>query len=264
MARHSSPGVGSRQRRLVGVAAVAALLAGSGGAVMAFGMGDTAPTAQGYAAPSSVTSAPPTTTTATPTSTPTTTTAKAKPKPKKTPSRTTTAPARSASRTAAPKPVQAAPKPSPRTTAPRTTVAPKPAPKPSPKPVSTSSSMASQVLALVNDERAKAGCGALTTSSALQRAAQGHSADMAANDYFSHDSQDGRSFSDRIRAAGYSGGAIAENIAAGQQSASAVMQSWMNSSGHRANILNCSYRHLGVGYAKGGSMSPYWTQDFGG
>jgi uncharacterized protein YkwD len=124
--------------------------------------------------------------------------------------------------------------------------------------------MASQVLALVNDERAKAGCGALTTSSALQRAAQGHSADMAANSYFSHDSQDGRSFSDRIRAAGYSGGAIAENIAAGQQSASAVMQSWMNSSGHRANILNCSYRHLGVGYAKGGSMSPYWTQDFGG
>lgn len=261
MARHSSARVGSRQRRLVGVAAVAALLAGSGGAVMAFGMGDPEPTAQAYAAPSTTTTTPAPTTTS-PTATPTTkATPKAKPKPKKTPSRTTTtAPARSASRTAAPKPSQAAPKPSPRTTTVRTTAAPKPAPK----PVSTSSSMASQVLALVNDERAKAGCGALTTSSALQRAAQGHSADMAANDYFSHDSQDGRSFSDRIRAAGYTGGAIAENIAAGQQSASAVMQSWMNSSGHRANILNCSYRHLGVGYAKGGSMSPYWTQDFGG
>ncbi len=261
MARHSAH-PGSRQRRLLGVAAVAALLAGSAGAVMAFGLGNSAPTAETVAAPP----AAPTTTTAPSTTTPsatptTTTTTKApKPKPKRTPARTTTAPARSASRTAAPKPVQAAPKPSPKTTAARTTTAPKPAPK----PVATSSGVASQVLALVNDERAKAGCGSLTTSSALQRAAQGHSADMAANDYFSHDSQDGRTFSDRIRAAGYTGGAIAENIAAGQQTASAVMQSWMNSSGHRANILNCSYRHLGVGYAKGGSMSPYWTQDFGG
>lgn len=124
--------------------------------------------------------------------------------------------------------------------------------------------MAGQVLTLVNAERAKAGCGSLATSSALQQAAQGHSADMAANDYFSHTSQDGRTFADRIRAAGYTGGAIAENIAAGQATASAVMTSWMNSPGHRANILNCAYRYLGVGYAKGGTYGTYWTQDFGG
>lgn len=120
------------------------------------------------------------------------------------------------------------------------------------------------MLSLVNAERAKAGCGALATSSALQRAAQGHSGDMAANDYFSHTSEDGRTFSDRIRVAGYGGGAIAENIAAGQATAGAVVRSWMDSPGHRTNILNCAYRYLGVGYAKGGTYGTYWTQDFGG
>ncbi|MCY7402002.1 MAG: CAP domain-containing protein [Nocardioides sp.] len=116
----------------------------------------------------------------------------------------------------------------------------------------------------MNAARADAGCGALSTDGALTAAAQGHSADMAANDYFSHTSQDGRSFGDRIRAAGYGGGAIAENIAAGQSSASSVMASWMDSAGHRANILNCSYSHIGVGVAQGGSMGTYWTQTFGG
>jgi uncharacterized protein YkwD len=233
---------------------------------MAFGRGDAAPSAQSSPAtsPTEATAAP-TTTWRTATPTPTRAKPKAKPKaspkPRATPARTTTAPARAASRTTAPTPVQAAPKPSPRTTAPRATTS---APKPSPKPVAASSGVASQVLALVNDQRARAGCGAVSSSSTLGRAAQSHSADMAANDYFSHTSQDGRSFSDRIRTAGYGGGAIAENIAAGQATASAVMKSWMNSPGHRANILNCSYRHLGVGYAKGGSYGHYWTQDFGG
>ena len=133
-----------------------------------------------------------------------------------------------------------------------------------PAPVPVTGGVADQVLAMVNNERAKAGCRSLKASSALQRAAQGHSADMAAKDYFSHDSRDGRDFADRIRAAGYSGGAIAENIAAGQSTASSVMKGWMNSSGHRANILNCRYTALGVGYAKGGSYGHYWTQDFGG
>ena len=117
---------------------------------------------------------------------------------------------------------------------------------------------------LVNSERAKAGCRAVRANSALKRAAQGHSADMAAKDYFSHTSKDGRTFADRIRAAGYPGGTIGENIAAGQTTASAVMRSWMGSSGHRANILNCSFTALGVGYARGGSYGYYWTQDFGG
>ena len=125
-------------------------------------------------------------------------------------------------------------------------------------------STASQVISLVNAARADAGCGPVSANGALASAAQAHSADMAANDYFSHTSQDGRSFSDRIRAAGYSGGAMAENIAAGQSSASSVMAGWMDSPGHRANILNCTYRHIGVGVATGGSYGTYWTQDFGG
>lgn len=131
-----------------------------------------------------------------------------------------------------------------------------------PAPVSAGGS--SEVVALVNQERAKAGCGPVSSNGPLNAAAQGHSADMATNDYFSHTSLDGRSFGDRIRAAGYSGGAIAENIAAGRGSASSVMASWMGSSGHRANILNCSYRHIGVGLARGGSYGTYWTQTFGG
>lgn len=131
-----------------------------------------------------------------------------------------------------------------------------------PAPVAAGGS--SEVVALVNQERAKAGCGPVSSNGALDAAAQGHSADMATNDYFSHTSLDGRSFADRIRGAGYSGGTIGENIAAGQGSASSVMASWMGSSGHRANILNCSFRHIGVGVARGGSYGTYWTQTFGG
>jgi uncharacterized protein YkwD len=81
---------------------------------------------------------------------------------------------------------------------------------------------------------------------------------MAANGYFSHTGRDGRSFADRIRAQGYPSPA-AENIARGQRSASAVMQAWLNSAGHRRNILNCSLRAIGVGFAPGN----VWTQDFG-
>lgn len=136
-----------------------------------------------------------------------------------------------------------------------------PAPAPAP-PVPAGGS--SEVVSLVNQERAAAGCGPVSSNGALNTAAQGHSADMATNDYFSHTSPDGRSFADRIRAAGYSGSTIAENIAAGQGSASSVMASWMSSPAHRANILNCSFRHIGVGLARGGSFGTYWTQTFGG
>lgn len=125
-------------------------------------------------------------------------------------------------------------------------------------------STASQVISLVNAARADAGCGPVAADGALTAAAQAHSADMAAGDYFSHTSKDGRTFADRIRAAGYSGGALAENIAAGQSSAASVMAGWMDSPAHRATILNCSYRHIGVGVAQGGSYGTYWTQDFGG
>lgn len=121
-----------------------------------------------------------------------------------------------------------------------------------------------EVLRLVNVERAKAGCVPVAENPALASSARAHSTDMAQNNYFSHTSQDGRSPFDRMRAAGYTGSRMAENIAAGQPTPAAVMDSWMNSAGHRANILNCAYTDLGVGYATGGQYGTYWTQNFGG
>ncbi|GAA2631908.1 CAP domain-containing protein [Streptomyces axinellae] len=118
-----------------------------------------------------------------------------------------------------------------------------------------------EVLTLVNQERAKAGCQPVKADSGLAGLAQDFSEDMAGRGFFSHTDPDGRSPWDRAEAAGVSdlGG---ENIARGQANARSVMDSWMNSPGHRANILNCDYRTLGVGahFAEGG---PWWTQDFG-
>jgi uncharacterized protein YkwD len=116
-----------------------------------------------------------------------------------------------------------------------------------------------EVASLTNAERAKAGCAALRVDARLAASAQGHAADMATDNYFSHVSLDGRTFDQRIRAAGYPspGG---ENIAKGYPTASAVMTGWMNSAGHKANILNCSFTTLGVGYDARGN---YWVQNFG-
>lgn len=114
---------------------------------------------------------------------------------------------------------------------------------------------------LVNDERAEAGCGALERDSRLDAAARLHAEDMAANDYFSHTSQDGSGPTERAAAQGYEDG-VGENIAAGYPDVEAVMEGWMNSEGHRANILNCDYSLLGVGVAdRDGTL--YWVQDFG-
>jgi uncharacterized protein YkwD len=134
--------------------------------------------------------------------------------------------------------------------------------KPAPAP-SGNTGYAGQVLSLTNAERAKVGCKALTANSKLTSAAQAHSADMAANNYFDHNSQDGKTPFDRMKDAGYSFSAAAENIAMGQLTPAAVMSAWMNSPGHKANILNCTYTQIGVGYAKDKSGAPYWTQDFG-
>ncbi|WP_377639501.1 CAP domain-containing protein [Oryzobacter terrae] len=119
-----------------------------------------------------------------------------------------------------------------------------------------------EVLRLVNVERAKVGCPAVRWEPRLATAARLHSQDMANKRYFSHDSLDGRSPWDRIKAQGYAYGS-AENIAAGQQTAAAVMTAWMKSTGHKANILACSNRALGVGVGRGGPYGIYWTQDFG-
>ncbi|MET8414078.1 CAP domain-containing protein, partial [Streptomyces sp. NPDC005195] len=119
-----------------------------------------------------------------------------------------------------------------------------------------------QVVALVNQERATAGCGPLTEDAQLEKAAQAHSDDMAARNFFEHTNPDGADPGQRITAAGYRWSTYGENIAQGQQTPEAVMESWMNSPGHRANILNCAFKNIGVGVHKG-SGGPWWTQDFG-
>jgi uncharacterized protein YkwD len=122
-------------------------------------------------------------------------------------------------------------------------------------------SVEGQVLALTNQERAKAGCGPLTADSRLATLARAFSADMRARNFFSHTNPDGLDPFQRAEAAGISN-MRAENIAMGQPDPASVMTAWMNSPGHRANILNCSLRTLGVGVATGAG-GPWWTQDFG-
>jgi uncharacterized protein YkwD len=85
-----------------------------------------------------------------------------------------------------------------------------------------------------------------------------HTTDMASNNYFSHTSKDGRTMSDRIKAEGYSGSTLGENIAMGQTSEKQVIESWINSPGHCANIMNGSFTD--VGFAR---SQNYWTQNFG-
>jgi uncharacterized protein YkwD len=117
------------------------------------------------------------------------------------------------------------------------------------------------VLALVNEARVDAGCGALTADPALAAVARAHSADMRDRDYFSHTSPEGLSPFDRAEQAGV-GYSRAENIAFGQADAAAVMEAWLKSPGHRANILDCELTKLGVGVAEGAG-GPWWTQLFG-
>ena len=123
--------------------------------------------------------------------------------------------------------------------------------------------MEDEVTSLINKERSKAGCGTVKTDERMRAAGRAHSADMAKNDYFSHTGRDGSSFVDRLARAGYpKDSAAGENIAYGYSTAQAVVTGWMNSEGHRRNILNCSAKSTGVGLAYRGSR-PYWTQLFG-
>ncbi len=119
-----------------------------------------------------------------------------------------------------------------------------------------------QVLALVNQERASAGCAPVTANDSLTRAADDYSDVMADSSVMSHTGPDGSTMTSRVEAAGYRWSTLGENIARGQADAASVMESWMNSPGHRANILNCSFRELGVG-VHFGDGGPWWTQDFG-
>merc|ERR1740121_1121996 len=101
------------------------------------------------------------------------------------------------------------------------------------------------ILNLANAERAKVGAGPVRGNNKLTAACSKHSADMARNNFMSHTGSDGSSFGQRIKREGYSFGAAAENVASGQRNAEGVMRSWMNSAGHRRNILNSRYNEMG-------------------
>ena len=126
----------------------------------------------------------------------------------------------------------------------------------------TESAEAEQVLNLVNKERAKQNLQPLTLSAKLTSIANVKAADMRDNNYFSHTSPNYGSPFEMLQQFGVSYTAAGENIAAGQKSAEAVMTDWLNSSGHRANIMNKEYKELGVGYVTGGSYGTYWVQLF--
>lgn len=121
-----------------------------------------------------------------------------------------------------------------------------------------------EVLALTNQERALRGLTPLVRNAALDNAAQAYAGVMLQQNCFSHTCGPVPNFVDRERQAGYtsSWSMAAENIAVGYPDAAAVMRGWMNSPGHRENILNPNAREIGVGYAKGGSWGTWWVQDF--
>ncbi|MEU3912918.1 sigma-70 family RNA polymerase sigma factor [Streptomyces sp. NPDC029721] len=168
-------------------------------------------------------------------------------------------PSASASASASPSPSSSSSKASDPQPEPSRSNPPKPAP---PAPAPAPAGVVGQVIALVNSERAAAGCGPLKEDAQLDRAAQGHSDDMARRGFFDHTNPDGADPGDRTTAAGYRWSTYGENIAKGQQTAQDVMDSWMKSPGHRANILNCSFKDIGVGMHPGAG-GPWWTQNFG-
>ena len=125
-------------------------------------------------------------------------------------------------------------------------------------------SQENEVVRLVNVERDRAGCGSVRLDTRLRTAIRLHVEELGTHGdlYISHVSDDGRTFAQRARAQGYQdpGG---ENVARGQRNAADVMNSWMNSDGHRANILNCGFKSIGVGRAEGVDGTFVWGQIFG-
>ncbi|MCX4878512.1 CAP domain-containing protein [Streptomyces sp. NBC_00847] len=122
---------------------------------------------------------------------------------------------------------------------------------------------AAEVVDLTNRQRARAGLPPLAGDPLLATAAQAHSADMVARSFYSHTSPEGTQPWDRAAAAGARRRSIGENIACGQRSPAEVVDGWMNSPGHRANILKPDFTHIGIGFAGGGPAGTYWTQLFG-
>ncbi|MGM0873531.1 MAG: SafA/ExsA family spore coat assembly protein [Bacillota bacterium] len=128
--------------------------------------------------------------------------------------------------------------------------------------ISGTKSIEEQVISLTNVERQKAGLPPLKNNWELSRVARYKSVDMRDRNYFSHDSPTYGSPFTMMKNYGISYRTAAENIAAGQRTSDEVVKAWMNSPGHRANILKRDVTEIGVGYAQGGSYGHYWTQMF--
>ncbi|KAB8137819.1 sporulation protein [Gracilibacillus oryzae] len=116
-----------------------------------------------------------------------------------------------------------------------------------------------QVVTLTNQERQKHGLAALKVDTELSKVARAKSQDMASNGYFSHNSPTYGSPFDMMKQFGINYKTAGENIAKGQQTPQEVVNAWMNSEGHRANILNANFTHIGVGFVENGNV---WTQQF--
>jgi uncharacterized protein YkwD len=168
-----------------------------------------------------------------------------------------------------------APAPAP---APAPTPAPSPAPAPAPAPAGATCGLPdfqASVLARINQYRAAgASCRTagqfapaqpLVWNSLLLQAASGHSQDMATKNYFSHTGLDGRTMVDRINATGYVWSTIGENIAAGYPTVNAVVDGWMASDGHCANLMNPNFKDVGVACVASSTSTyrTYWTMDAG-
>jgi uncharacterized protein YkwD len=116
------------------------------------------------------------------------------------------------------------------------------------------------LIARTNAVRQEAGCAPLKADERLRSVAQQHASDMSRRGYLEHEDAGGESSDERIRSAGYTS-VTGENLAHGYATAAEVMAVWMRSAGHRRNIEDCAFTHIGVGYAPNGH---YWVQDFGG
>ncbi|MFJ9469182.1 CAP domain-containing protein [Streptomyces caniferus] len=125
----------------------------------------------------------------------------------------------------------------------------------------TAAAFAQKIVELVNAQRAQHGCGPLTVDHRLQAAAQAHSDDMAARNYYEHNTPEGVDPGTRMTKAGFPWGSWAENIFKSPKDPATAMDGWMKSPGHRDNILNCSYKSTGVGVNLSAN-GPWWTQDF--